>query len=177
LKPVVCRRVVGRPPSPPLETTGWPPLAASLRKELPRMVYLVRSLGFSPESFHLTTGTFNLVVKDRIAFRLSGAPSVQSKPAVTRARRSRPHKSACPRNPIKLLSALYHCQPAVPTGFPPVLHTASRTAHAGTVALDCPVERSSTVADTCAQQNSSSAWLKRTIQCLFRHEPTRKILE
>ena len=30
--------------------------------------------------FHLTTGTFNLVVKDRIAFRLSGAPSVQANP-------------------------------------------------------------------------------------------------
>lgn len=28
--------------------------------------------------FHLTTGTFNLIVKDRIAFRLSGAPSVQN---------------------------------------------------------------------------------------------------
>jgi len=31
-----------------------------------------------PEPFHLTTGTFNLVVKDRIAFRLSGAPSVRT---------------------------------------------------------------------------------------------------
>jgi len=28
---------------------------------------------------HLTTGTFNLIVKDRIAFRLSGAPSVQNR--------------------------------------------------------------------------------------------------
>jgi hypothetical protein len=41
------------------------------------VAYLVRSLGFSPEPFHLTTGTFNLVVKDRTAFRLSGAYSVQ----------------------------------------------------------------------------------------------------
>jgi hypothetical protein len=29
-------------------------------------------------NFSLTTGTFNLIVKDRIAFRLSGAPSVQA---------------------------------------------------------------------------------------------------
>ena len=36
------------------------------------MAYLVRSLGFEPET-SLTTGTFNLVVKDRIAIRLSGA--------------------------------------------------------------------------------------------------------
>ena len=30
-----------------------------------------------PEHFHLTTGTFNLIVKDRIASRLSGALSVR----------------------------------------------------------------------------------------------------
>jgi hypothetical protein len=42
----------------------------------------------------LTTGTFNLVVKDRIAFRQSGAPSVQANP----------HKcgSDCPRNPTTI---------------------------------------------------------------------------
>jgi len=37
----------------------------------------VRSLGLLPESLSLTTGTFNLVVKDRIALRLSDANSVQ----------------------------------------------------------------------------------------------------
>lgn len=31
-----------------------------------------------PEHFHLTTGTFNLIVKDRIASRLSGALSVRT---------------------------------------------------------------------------------------------------
>ncbi len=35
-----------------------------------------------PEHFHLTTGTFNLIVKDRIASRLSGAPSVRTNPAI-----------------------------------------------------------------------------------------------
>ena len=33
-----------------------------------------------PEHFILTTGTFNLIVKDRIAFRLSGALSVRTDP-------------------------------------------------------------------------------------------------
>ena len=33
-----------------------------------------------PEHFILTTGTFNLIVKDRIAFRLSGALSVRTEP-------------------------------------------------------------------------------------------------
>jgi len=48
LKPVVCRRVVGRPP-PSARNQWWH--------------YLVRSLGFHP-SLPLTTGTFNLVVKE-----------------------------------------------------------------------------------------------------------------
>jgi len=43
--------------------------------------YLVSTLGLWPEHFLLTTGTFNLVVKDRIAFRLSGAYSVQAETA------------------------------------------------------------------------------------------------
>ena len=37
------------------------------------------TLGLEPEPFLLITGTFNLFVKDRIAFRLSGAPSVQNR--------------------------------------------------------------------------------------------------
>src|SRR5579872_3067526 len=39
-------------------------------------VYLVRSFRTYARIRSLTTGTFNRVVKDRIAFRLSGAPSV-----------------------------------------------------------------------------------------------------
>jgi hypothetical protein len=51
-------------------------------------------------NFSLTTGTFNLIVKDRIAFRLSGAPSVQANP----------HECEfdCPRNLVKLSSC---CSP------------------------------------------------------------------
>ncbi len=39
------------------------------------VVYLVRSFRTYARIRSLTTGTFNRVVKDRIAFRLSGAPS------------------------------------------------------------------------------------------------------
>jgi len=40
------------------------------------VAYLVRSFQTNARIRSLTTGTFNRVVKDRIAFRLSGAPSV-----------------------------------------------------------------------------------------------------
>src|ERR1700758_5435991 len=40
------------------------------------VVNLVRSFRTNARIRSLTTGTFNRVVKDRIAFRLSGAPSV-----------------------------------------------------------------------------------------------------
>ena len=63
----------------------------------------------------LTTGTFNRVVKDRTALRLSGANSVQ---------RSRHTKvpTACPRNFATIQGAAERCQPIHPTGFPDVFH-------------------------------------------------------
>jgi len=64
--------------------------------------------------FHLTTGTFNLIVKDRIAFRLSGAPSVQNGVTQVRIRLS--------SKPFKHIALSCCCQPIVPTGFPPVFH-------------------------------------------------------
>ena len=62
----------------------------------------------------LTTGTFNRVVKDRIAFRLSGANSVQANP----------HKceSDCPRNPTNIRRCARPCQRKRPTEFPPDFH-------------------------------------------------------
>jgi hypothetical protein len=39
----------------------------------------VSTFRLEPEHFILTTGTFNLIVKDRIAFRLSGALSVRTR--------------------------------------------------------------------------------------------------
>jgi hypothetical protein len=93
LKPDACRRVVGRLPSPHIQiglqkpfwstardgATIQPPLSSRLRREEQKekfmVVYLVRSFRTYARIRSLTTGTFNRVVKDRIAFRLSGAPS------------------------------------------------------------------------------------------------------
>jgi len=97
LKPVVCRRVVGRLTQ--LLALSFQLLAGNRepKAESPSTPSK-RSDGLSCEiarirtrDFHLTTGTFNLVVKDRIAFRLSGAPSVQ---AISK-------ETDCPRNLLK----------------------------------------------------------------------------
>ena len=66
----------------------------------------------------LTTGTFNLIVKDRIAFRLSGAPSVQ--PETHKCESDRP------RNLTNILCRENHCQPIRPTGFPDDFHIGNR---------------------------------------------------
>ena len=63
----------------------------------------------------LTTGTFNRVVKDRIADRLSGANSVQANP----------HKceSDCPRNLTNIRCRARPCQRKRFTEFPPDFHS------------------------------------------------------
>ena len=66
-----------------------------------------------PEHFILTTGTFNLIVKDRIAFRLSGALSVRTDPLTGIRTSSKPFNRIVSHKP---------CQPFAITGFPPVLH-------------------------------------------------------
>jgi hypothetical protein len=73
------------------------------------VVYLVRSFRTNARIRSLTTGTFNLVVKDRIAFRLSGAPSVQANP----------HKceSDCPRNLTNISFARNPVNPRIPQTF------------------------------------------------------------
>ena len=78
------------------------------------MVYLVRSPRTYARIRSLTTGTFNLVVKDRIAIRLSGANSVQAE--------THECESDCPRNPTNILCRVKPCQPEHPTGFPDVFH-------------------------------------------------------
>jgi hypothetical protein len=79
LKPDVCRRVVGRLPSPrfplqrlhaaPVQRRGMAPLFSlripPKRNEKFTVVYLVRSFRTYARIRSLTTGTFNLVVKDR----------------------------------------------------------------------------------------------------------------
>jgi len=124
LKPDVCRRVEGRLAITGLESrdgaTVQPPLPSEeerevhggLSCEIDRTYARIRSL---------TTGTFNLVVKDRITIRLSGANSVQANPHEC--------ESDCPRNPTNILCGEKSCQPVRPTGFPDVFP--HREAHVG----------------------------------------------
>jgi len=76
------------------------------------VVYLVRSFRTYARIRSLTTGTFNLVVKDRIAFRLSGANSVQANPLLERIRLS--------SKPFKHIVRAKPCQRMHPTAFPRV---------------------------------------------------------
>src|SRR5581483_11783508 len=86
------------------------------------VAYLVRSFQTNARIRSLTTGTFNRVVKDRIAFRLSGANSVQANP----------HKceSDCPRNLTTIPCRRKPCQRLHPTDFPRDFHNGK--AHFGT---------------------------------------------
>ena len=65
-----------------------------------------------PEHFILTTGTFNLIVKDRIAFRLSGALSVRTEPLAGSRTSSKPFNRIVSR---ELLSTL--CNHRISTCF------------------------------------------------------------
>jgi hypothetical protein len=132
LKPDVCRRVVGRLPSPryplqhlhaaPVQRRGMAPpfslhfLSPTNREKEKKfmVVYLVRSYRTYARIRSLTTGTFNLVVKDRIAFRLSGAPSVQANPLQERIRLS--------SKPYKHIVRTQPCQRQHPTVFPLDFH-------------------------------------------------------
>jgi hypothetical protein len=78
------------------------------------VVYLVRSSRTYARIRSLTTGTFNLVVKDRIAFRLSGAPSGLDGLACLGEPKS---KSGCPRNPTKIQFTQNPVNPRIPQYF------------------------------------------------------------
>ena len=122
LKPDVCRRVVGRLPSPGSKSrdgaTVQPPLPfPEVNQEKERGVHggLSCEIDRTYARFRsLTTGTFNLVVKDRIAIRQSGANSVQAN--------SHKCESDCPRNLTNILCCTKSCQPKHSTGFPDVFH-------------------------------------------------------
>ncbi len=104
-------------------TTDLP--SGLLRRSDP-VAYLVRSFQTNARIRSLTTGTFNRVVKDRIAFRLSGAPSVLGELARVRIRlSSKPYKHTLLRKP---------CQRERPTEFPPDFHN-------GTLGLQAHGER------------------------------------
>jgi len=85
-------------------------------------IYLVRSLGFQPEpSSHDWHVQPSCQRTDPLP--PERALSVQSRITEARARRSRPHKPACPRNLYKLRVLRVHCQPMAGTGYPPVFHS------------------------------------------------------
>src|ERR1700756_5733014 len=79
------------------------------------VAYLVRSFQTNARIRSLTTGTFNRVVKDRIALRLSGANSVQANPHEC--------ESDCPRNLTNIPCCAKTCQRMQPTEFPRDFHT------------------------------------------------------
>jgi hypothetical protein len=87
------------------------------KKEKFMVVYLVRSFRTYARIRSLTTGTFNLVVKDRIAFRLSGAPSVQANPHEC--------ESDCPRNLLNISSAPNPVNACIPQHFHVFFHNGS----------------------------------------------------
>ena len=87
------------------------------------MAYLVRSFRTNARIRSLTTGTFNRVVKDRIAFRLSGAPSVLDGLALRANPQARIRLSSKPYNHTLLPIP---CQRQRPTEFPRDFHIGKR---------------------------------------------------
>jgi hypothetical protein len=136
-----------------------PPLSSSFPKiEIQRskplgssetaVVYLVRTLGLVPEPFNLTTGTFNLVVKDRTAFRLSGAYSVQADPE---NERERPHlqRIRLSSKPCKVTRCVLplstHCPHRIFTCFPQLDgNCGDSSAQRNTTSASAPVAYSGT---------------------------------
>ena len=123
-------------PAPSLETMCWRPRQslAKISFHSRCVAHLVRSSRTYARIRSLTTGTFNLIVKDRTAFRLSGAPSVQPDHLVWRGH-SCPRRFCLPTKPrthtdsIQPSSKPYkHTvrrksrQPTHPTEFPRVFH-------------------------------------------------------
>src|ERR1700719_2220289 len=101
--------------APPFSLHSHP----KMRKKF-MVVYLVRSFRTYARIRSLTTGTFNLVVKDRIAFRLSGAPSVLDGPAfLGRTPQERIRLSS---KPFKHIVRARPCQRRRPTAFPRDFH-------------------------------------------------------
>ena len=84
------------------------------------VVYLVRSFRTYARIRSLTTGTFNLVVKDRIAFRLSGAhPGLDGPAFLGRTQQERIRLSS---KPFKHIVRAQPCQRMRPTAFPRDFH-------------------------------------------------------
>jgi len=84
------------------------------------VVYLVRSFRTYARIRSLTTGTFNLVVKDRIAFRLSGAPSVLD--GLAFLGQTQQERIRLSSKPFKHIARTPPCQRQRPTAFPRDFH-------------------------------------------------------
>ena len=129
-------------------TTDLP--SGLLRRSDP-VAYLVRSFQTNARIRSLTTGTFNRVVKDRIAFRLSGAPSVldglatRANPAVLETLQTyvaAQTLSTLASHRISTRFPQWNSETASIRGANK--HPGSEMVHVGTAAIGCPVERSST---------------------------------
>jgi hypothetical protein len=119
LKPDVCRRVVGRLPSPGLESRGWRHRSASCslnrnpKSSKTTVVYLVRSLGLMPESvshdWHVQPSCQrpNRDPPERREF----SPGENARVRIRLS--SKPYKHTC---------SAKSCQSSRPTGFPDVFH-------------------------------------------------------
>ena len=94
------------------------------------VAHLVRSFQTDARNRSLTTGTFNQVVKDRIAFRLSGANQSSA----------RAHRSAFdrPRNLTNIPRPRISSQRIRPTEFPPVFHNGYSGWRTGGLNLSAP---------------------------------------
>ena len=160
---LACVRHAASVDSEPGSNSRLKPEIYSLRSRPPwpregTTANFVSTLGLEPEPFLLITGTFNLFVKDRIAFRLSGAYSVQSR--VTQRRiplSSKPFKTTCARRSVSTLR-----NPETSTTFAQAKKTQPRVAAK-------PAARVAR-ATFCARRDASPVW--RPIKS--RHEPIRK---
>ena len=123
-----CRRVVGRTTIACFRSKGKRDGVTISQRVV---TYLVRSLGLGPSHF---SHDWHVQPSCQRTDPLppERALSVQSRITEARARRSRPHKPACPRNLYKLRVCDDHCQPVAITGFPPVFHKGSSTVCVGT---------------------------------------------
>jgi len=138
LKPDVCRRVVGRLPSPHIQSSLQKPILGQQCEMAPpfsfvswiethetktMVVYLVRSFGLMPESvshdWHVQPSCQrpNRDPPERCEFSPGDLAFCEQ------AHRS---ETDCPRNPTSIRCGAKSCQSAHPTGFPDDFHSLDR---------------------------------------------------
>jgi len=201
LKPDVCRRVVGRQnqpsalsrqPSAKPKATTRTEAGSPLSRSKGGVAYLVRSLRTCARIRSLTTGTFNLVVKDRIAVEhptkpkpgLSGTPhspperrefSPAGDTQVRRRPSSKPYKHTVRRKTLSI---------AHPTEFPRDFHNGKRGREAASGSCRAIVELRSTgqpraAVPTCAvdAQPRATVWPSASAQAFWAARGGRQKIE